>query len=148
MPHAFGRTGRVEHEALVAGFLEYREDPAVAGLALRVLCRYRGLVDRNAGRIREFLGREDGVLSPRSVAIGMAGDRLRDRRDPAMLARMLELAGGGAADRSDREHVLTEPAKALGISTRRVRGVRTVSASWSKPLPGRRREASGHWWTG
>lgn len=79
----------------------------VTGLALRVLCRYWGLADRYADRIREFLYLDDGVLSPRSVAIGLAGEYLCDRRDAAMPERLVELAGEDGVDRIDREYVLT-----------------------------------------
>jgi hypothetical protein len=120
---ALGRAGRVEHEVLVAGFLEYREEPTVAALALRVLCRHWGLADRYADRIREFLYLDDGVLSPRSVAISLAGEYLRDRRDAAMLERLVELAGEDGVDWIDRKHALTALATALGYPhSARVRG--------------------------
>lgn len=73
--YVLARSFATEHEELVAGFLDHRDDPTLARLALQTLCSSWELGEKYADEMRRFI---DGVPwdhlgDVRPVAISAAG---------------------------------------------------------------------------
>lgn len=114
--YVIGRSGVVSEEALVAGFLEYREDPMVARLALQTLCTFWGQTQRYLGEVERFLdGVEWDVMGDvREVAISAAGDHLGEHRHCGLLTRLLALADPASASAVERRIAVEALAHAVG----------------------------------
>lgn len=137
--YVLGRSYAYEYEALVAGFLDYCQDPMVARLALQILCAFW---DR-AACYRESLARfldgvgwdEDGDV--RQIAISAAGEVLASGRDRGLLAQLLRLSDPAHADALERRIATEAIARALGlthqqVTTRDVGDGRSLSrAEWA-----------------
>ncbi|GAA3754616.1 hypothetical protein HDA32_004303 [Spinactinospora alkalitolerans] len=106
------------HAGLVERFVDHREDPPVAALALKVLCLWWGRTGDRLEEVRAALeGAEwDEDEDARLAACSIAGEYLRDHADPALLRILMATAEDREALPGTREHALYEVGRALGHS--------------------------------
>ena len=92
--YVLARSGARSYEDLVASFVECREDPMVARLALQTLCTFWGLTGRYRDTVARFLkGVEwDYLGDVRQVAITAAGEFLAENQDCDFLDQLLRLS--------------------------------------------------------
>jgi hypothetical protein len=104
------------HEELVARFLDYREDPMVARLALQTLCTFWGLAGRYREQIERFIKGVDWDIigDVRQVAMTAAGKFLREYRNHALLQELLRLTDPANTDKLERRIAIEAIAYALG----------------------------------
>ena len=88
------RSRSVEHEDIIAGFVQYERDPQVASLVLHTLVsQWRlGARYRNAllGAMSGFSWDEDNDV--KIGAVTAAGEYLRESHDPEVLASIIKIA--------------------------------------------------------
>ncbi len=114
--YVVGRSFAVEHEGLVAGFLESRDEPTLARLAVQVLCTQWRLTERYVDQLQRFL---DGVDwdcldDVRPVAVTAAGEFLREHAHRGLLERLVHLCGPAGLDPLQRRIAREALARALG----------------------------------
>lgn len=118
-------------EEVLTRFMNYVEDPQVAALALNALggqWRCFDLVrDQTVAALRGL--HWDVMDEMRDAAITVAGEYLRDRRDPEMLDLLLTLAVD--ADRFEQRHRLHALGRALGASDIELAERERDSGRWS-----------------
>jgi hypothetical protein len=116
MLYVIARSGATSYEPLVASFLDHRDDPMVARLALQTLTSFWNLADRYAGELKRFLDGvdwdEDGDV--RDVAISATGAYLATTEDCELLAELLRLGAAENTDKVQRRIAVEALAEALG----------------------------------
>jgi hypothetical protein len=120
--YVLGRSRAYAYEELVARFLEYREDPMVARLALQILCSFWGRTDRYRDAVERFL---DGVdwdylRDVREIAISAAGSFLAGHRDCGLLARLLRLSDPAHDHELERRFATEAIARAIGLTHQQI----------------------------
>lgn len=88
-----GRAGATQYRSLVEKYLDFRDDPMLARLALQVLCRYWGLATEYVETIERFIckvdwDREDDV---RLMAIDCAGSIVADSKNSRLISLLLKI---------------------------------------------------------
>jgi hypothetical protein len=114
--YVIGRSLSRSHEELVAGFLEHRDHPTVARLALQILCNFWDLTEKYLDQMQRFI---DGVDwddfgEVRQMAISSAGYYLRDHRRGDLLSGLLKRAALDNDDALERRFAIEAIATALG----------------------------------
>ena len=106
----------LRYEPLVSRFLDYREDPFVAALALEILCSFWDKTEKYSTEVLRFLRGVDWdeFREVRQIAITATGDYLRDRSDPVLLKEILLLAAPGNPESIERRIAVESVAVALG----------------------------------
>lgn len=114
--YVIARSGATQYEPLVASFLEHRDDPMIARLALQTLTRFWNLTDRYAADLKRFLSGVDWDEDEdiRGIAISASGDYLADTEDRELLAELLRLGAPDNPDKLQRRFATEALAAALG----------------------------------
>lgn len=88
-----GRANAKQHRSLVDRYLQYREDPMLARLALQVLCRYWGLAAEYQEALEQFVRKVDWDEDDdvRLMAIDCAGPFLAENKAPRLLSLLLQV---------------------------------------------------------
>lgn len=114
LAYVLGRSGAKEYENLLADFLEYRDNPNVAGLVTSILCVQWGL----AGKYRDHLaaalaGYEwDDFNEVKLAALGAAGEYLRSACNCEILRALVKISE--SAQSNMRNFALEAMSRALG----------------------------------
>ncbi|MEL6447365.1 MAG: hypothetical protein AAFQ62_05385 [Pseudomonadota bacterium] len=82
-----GLAGDEQYERYVAPLVEYRQDPMIAALALKVLCEYWGLARKYDQELQGFIKGVpwDSDNTVRLAALSIAGEQLRAARNDGLL---------------------------------------------------------------
>lgn len=121
-----GRANAKQHRDLVEKYLEYREDPMLARLALQVLCRYWGLTAEYEEAVEQFVRKVDWDEDDdvRLMAIDCAGSLLADNKAPRLLSLLLKVF----RDNSERQIVREAAYCSLAIAAgKRIEELPTAS---------------------
>jgi hypothetical protein len=88
-----GRANAKQHRGLVDRYLQYREDPMLARLALQILCRYWGLAAEYQETLEQFARKVDWDTDDdvRLMAIDCAGPLLAENKAPGLLSLLLQV---------------------------------------------------------
>lgn len=88
-----GRSFTTAYRNLVEQFLEYREDPMLARLALQILCHFWGDTARYKQHVLRFLRRADfdAENDCLSMATNVAGEYLRENPEPEFLGELIRI---------------------------------------------------------
>jgi hypothetical protein len=88
-----GRSFTTSYRDLVEQFLEYRDDPMLARLALQILCHFWGDTAQYKRHVLRFLRRVDFDVENdcRSMAISVAGEYLRENPEPEFLGELIRI---------------------------------------------------------
>lgn len=121
-----GRARAVTYRDLVEPFLEYREWPMLAGLALSVLCDYFDLTSQYRSELLQFMrGVEwDDEEHVWIKAVSTAGEYLRSHADPALLRELLRNFENQDARKFMRQWAYSALARAMGRDYKEIPGVR------------------------
>ncbi len=114
--HILGKGGSPAFRAIVEPFLDWKEDPMLARLALQILCNYWDLTDQYIERVRQFVR---GVAwdvdeDVRLAAISVAGEYLRTGSAPEILSDLLRILENSDERAIIREAAYTALARAVG----------------------------------
>ncbi len=114
--HILGRAEAKSHTKLVEHFLNQRDDPMVAHLALQILCGFWGYCSRYLSDVSRFI---DGVpWDPdeeiRSGAISAAGEYLRATEHPELINKLLAIFENENESQGAREDAYLALARAVG----------------------------------
>jgi hypothetical protein len=114
--HILGKAGGKKHRALVEKFLQHREDPMLARLALQILGGFWGETERYLVTMIEFArgvawDNEDWV---RLIALSLLGEHARHFRDVKAIAVLLEVFDDEAAELLAREAAYIALARSMG----------------------------------
>ena len=98
-----GRANAKQYRGLVDRYLQCREDPMLARLALQVLCRYWGLTAEYQEAIEQFVRKVDWDEDDdvRLMAIDCAGTFLAENKSHRLLSLLLQIF----RDESERQIV-------------------------------------------
>jgi hypothetical protein len=122
--HALGHAGDSRYAAAVEGYLNWRQEPIVARMALQVLCSYWGLHDRYKGTIEYFLEGVDWDLEDggyvQLAAAAAAGEYLQDHADDNLLRHLIALYRDDRAEPTLRDAAYASLVLATGGGWREV----------------------------
>ena len=130
--YVIARCGARSHERLVAQFLSYRPDPAVAGLALQALCTFWGLTEKYLDEVeRSLRGIEwDHNGDIRRIAITAAGEFLRTKPACSLLTELLRLTDREIEEENVRRFAVEALARAIGKPLTEVLDPDTDGTDW------------------
>ena len=88
-----GRAGAIQYRSLIEKYLEARDNPMLARLALMILCRYWNLTIEYKSKLEEFLRRVDWDTEEdvRLLAISIAGSLLTSHPDRGLLRLLIRI---------------------------------------------------------
>lgn len=91
--HVLGCAGAVRYEALIAEYLECRDDPMLAQIALQTLCLFWGKSRTYRDHVERFaLGNAwDEDEDVRLLAITIVGEMLREEFDASLLQLLMRI---------------------------------------------------------
>ncbi|MGH7426414.1 MAG: HEAT repeat domain-containing protein [Candidatus Methylomirabilales bacterium] len=124
--HILGHVGNPSMVPIVEGYLDWREDPYVAAMALQVLCDSWGLYDEYRHVLIRFMRRVpwDEDEEVRNMAISCAGESLRERRDPELALVLMDMAQDESEEELTRSWAMRALARGAGFSYNEMPGVR------------------------
>ena len=90
--HILGRGGSRDHRYIVEKFLEYKADPLIAALSLRILCTFWGLTRDYLDWVKRYVDGEDWDRDDevKLQCLSIAGEYLRTDEDRSLLASLLD----------------------------------------------------------
>lgn len=114
--HILGRSGATAYRRLVEQFLECREEPMLARLALKILCDYWTGTAQYIPKILGFLRGLDGdeESDVRQIAISIVGEYLRNNPEPEFLRELIHIFGNEENEQTIREDAYIALARAMG----------------------------------
>jgi hypothetical protein len=114
--YVLGRSGATSYEPLVASFLDHRDNPMVARLALQTLTSFWSLGDRYTADLERFLDGADWdeFGEVRGIAISATGGYLATNVNCGLLDRLLRLAAPTHPESQERRIAVRALATALG----------------------------------
>jgi hypothetical protein len=114
--HIIGRSMDSSYENLVASYLDYREDPMLARLALQILGSYWGKIPQYMDYVRRFLRGVDWDTDGdvRQIAISIAGEFLRKTWNEGLFHDLLDIAINEANFPEMRRFAIEALARAMG----------------------------------
>ena len=120
--YVLGRSRAYQYENLVAAFLDYREDPMVARLALQILCNFWARARQYRDAIARFLDGADwdALGDVRQIAISAAGELLSASRDCGLLARLIRLSDPAHDDELERRIAVEAIARSTGLTRQQI----------------------------
>ena len=114
--HILGKAGAMKYRALVESFLQRRDDPMLARLALQILGGFWGETDRYVSTLVEFA---QGVAwdtenDVRQIALSLLGGHIRKHGDIAAISVLLRVLDDQAVDTIVRDEAYFALARAMG----------------------------------
>ena len=114
--HILGRSGATAYRRLVEQFLECRDEPMLARLALKILCDYWAgtaqYIPEILGFLRGFDWDEESDI--RQIAISIAGEYLRANPEPEFLWELIHIFETEENEQTIREDAYIALARAMG----------------------------------
>ena len=117
MLYILGRSFAFQHEDFFARFLEHREEPQLAKLALEILCQQWGKSEKYLKYIEHYILGDpwDEYEDVRFIAISSAGSYLRDNKDNTFAISLLEILTSPNEEKLTREVAYSALEKAYGM---------------------------------
>jgi hypothetical protein len=114
---ALGRAMGKKHRAVVEAFLQEKSDPMLARLALQILCKFWSETERYVSVVeRAIVGLDwDHDDDIRQMATSIAGEYLRDERNPALLKELLAIVDDESEEEFTRKDAYVSLARAMGL---------------------------------
>lgn len=114
--HIVGRSSFTKYENLVVSFLDAKDDPMLARLALQILCSFWNKTDIYLDYVKIFLAGvdwddEDDV---RSVAISITGNYLQKHNDVKLLEMLVDIFTDNNIDQLLRQSAYLALGQAYG----------------------------------
>lgn len=91
--HILGASGAVRYKELVAGYLNEKDDPMLARIALQVLCSHWNMTAQYRDEVAAFIRGVEWDIDEvvRLAAVSIAGEWLRSSRDKTLLALLFDV---------------------------------------------------------